>query len=236
LILADAPGQINLSADRVDGKTTDPKHCGDHKIEAETVESIKINGWEKLNKFFSGRSSPGVFRRNVMASTYRLELTRVGMEWEKINFEKSISGTLRVYRGEDLLGTFSTMERGIKFVHLKVGSYEMKHSIKGNPDGKGRDNIKCLRPVDLRIRSILIHDAASRRRTSLSGCIAPFFLGSEAYGPSSAEAMDALWEMIGKFQKGKQDVTLLVLTNPILGDERTKEQWIDGWAKRKKRH
>ena len=163
-----------------------------------------------------------------MAENYRLELARVGL-----NTNNSIKGYLFVYHGEELLGAFSTMERGHGFVYLKIGEYEMKHSKKGTKrDGQ---DVLCLRPTDERVRSILIHDAKTRRPSSLAGCIAPFFLGAEAYGPSSAKAMDSLWEMLGGYEYGKRGVSLVVLTN-VAGDTRTKEEWIDEWAKRRSHH
>ena len=157
-----------------------------------------------------------------MSYSYRLELTRTGLA-----ANKSIEGHLFVYRGAELLGEFSTMERGNGYVYLRVGSYPMKHSRKGT----GR-KVKCLCPIEERVSTILIHDAKSRRPTSLAGCIAPFFMGSEAYEFSSAEAMESLWEMIGGYERGKRDVTLEVLTN-VGTDTLTKETW--KWDHRKQR-
>jgi hypothetical protein len=157
----------------------------------------------------------------TMKDEYILELKREG-----ITFRKHVQGILRVIKvwdtgkdcREDNLGSFLTMERGTKYVNLKIGTYEMKHSTKI----EGR-KVKCLRPTDWRIGTLLIHEALNDDPRNVTGCIAPFSFGGQAYGQSSAEAMEFLWTMLGGWQDGKK-VTLKVLTN-VPGDSRTKETW-----------
>jgi len=156
-----------------------------------------------------------------MLDEYVLELKREGLI-----SDGHVRGIMRVKHifddgkacREQNMGTFLTLERGTKFVNLKVGTYEMKHSIKI----EGR-KVKCLRPTDWRISTLLIHDALNDDPKTLEGCIAPFFFGGEAYNQNSAEAMELLWTLLGGWEEGRK-VTLEVLTN-VPGDRRTKETW-----------
>jgi hypothetical protein len=165
-----------------------------------------------------------------MLNEYVLELKREGL-----TSQKRVRGLLRVIHvfddgrscREQHLGTFLTLERGTKFINLKIGSYQMKHSTKI----EGR-KVKCLRPTDWRISTLLIHDALNDNPSTLEGCIAPFLFGGEANNQTSAEAMELLWTMLGGWQEGKK-VTLNVLTN-VPGDKRTKETWSRLRPRRKK--
>ncbi len=156
-----------------------------------------------------------------MLNDYILELKREGL-----NAKKHVKGILSVRRvfddgracREEYLGNFLTLERGTKYLNLKVGTYEMKHSTKI----EGR-KVKCLRPTDWRISTLLIHDALNDDPNNLEGCIAPFLFGDEAYFENSADAMKILWSLIGGWQEGRK-VTLVVLTN-VPGETRTKETW-----------
>jgi hypothetical protein len=150
-----------------------------------------------------------------------LELVREGL-----TPGKHVQGILRVKKVIDTgdvcremnLGTFLTLERGVKFVNLKVGSYEMEHSTKI----EGR-KVKCLRPTDHRISTLLIHDALDDNPRTLEGCIAPFKFGGQSDGQNSAEAMELLWTLLGGWEAGKK-VWLVVLTN-VPGEKRTRESW-----------
>jgi hypothetical protein len=117
---------------------------------------------------------------------------------------------------------FSTLERGVNFTNLKVGEYEMHHSKKN----KGRQ-VKCLRPTNKFIMSVLIHDAYDDKAKYLEGCIAPYMTGSEASPyTGSAQAMEKMWEAIGGFDENhKRTVTLRILTN-VPGEHRTAAEWI----------
>ncbi|MEZ5427069.1 MAG: hypothetical protein R2747_12440 [Pyrinomonadaceae bacterium] len=156
-----------------------------------------------------------------MIDEFILELKREGL-----TFRKHVQGILRIRKvwdtgkecREDNLGSFLTMERGVRYVNLKIGTYEMKHSIKNT-----HRRVKCLRPTDRRLSTILIHDALNDDPRNITGCIAPFPFGGESCGQSSAEAMELLWTMLGGWHEGKK-VTLKVLTN-VPGETRTKETW-----------
>jgi len=115
---------------------------------------------------------------------------------------------------------FSTRERGHGYTSLRVGKYRMKHSIKG----KGRA-VKCLRPVEWKIGSILIHDAYKDRPGTLEGCIAPGFLGGEADWSDSAQAMERLWSILGGWGEGKE-CELVVLNNvSYVNGTETRDSW-----------
>lgn len=147
-----------------------------------------------------------------------IEVTRVGVMPEKGH----VFGVMTVKNNGAEVGRFSTLERGLKFTNLKVGDYEMHHSRKN----KGRQ-VKCLRPTNLFISSVLIHDAYKDDANELEGCIAPFMFGNEADYKGSAQAMEKLWELIGGFDEShKQKITLRILTN-FPGEKRTAAQWLE---------
>jgi hypothetical protein len=148
-----------------------------------------------------------------MDGNYIIELQREGL-----TENKHVRGVMRIKNNDLDLATFFTLERGHGMTDLKIGEYEMEHSIKRT----GR-KVRCLRPTDKRIETLLIHDAMNDDPNELLGCIAPFQFGSEAYKQSSAEAMETLWLLLGGWEKGKK-VTLRVLTN-VPGEKRTKETW-----------
>src|SRR5688572_4608892 len=99
-----------------------------------------------------------------------IEVTRVGVMPDKGH----VFGVMNVKNNGAEVGRFSTLERGVKFTNLKVGDYEMHHSKKR----KGRQ-VKCLRPTNMFISSVLIHDAYRDDANELEGCIAPFLFGNE---------------------------------------------------------
>ena len=145
-----------------------------------------------------------------------ITITEISFERDTAaNKDGSLFGTLTV-------GTtkFPTIERGKDFVNLKSGSYVMKHSIKNT----GR-KVQCLRPEIVQIATLLVHDALGDSSNNLEGCIAP---GMEKKANNlgirrSAEAMEAIWKLLGAFEEGKK-VTLNVLNN-VPGETRTKETW-----------
>jgi len=79
-----------------------------------------------------------------------LKLYRYGKD-VKTGFER---GELHVLRNNLLYKIYSIRERSDKTVSLRIGNYTMKHSTKIT----GR-NVRCLRPTDFLISTILIHDA-----------------------------------------------------------------------------
>lgn len=154
-------------------------------------------------------------------------------EYDVTNIEES-HGDLYLYRaGPDGNGyetgylllpnigkTFSTRERGHGYVSLRVGTYKMKHSIK-NTNRK----VKCLRPVESSIQTILIHDADKDNPGSLTGCIAPGTMSGAAYWSDSAEAMEELWSLLGGWEDGREE-TLHVMTNvSYIPSGQTRAEW-----------
>lgn len=117
---------------------------------------------------------------------------------------------------------FSTRENdaNLKYSSLRVGTYEMYHDWKR----EGR-KVKCLRPVELAIQQVLIHDAYGDDPNTLSGCIAPGIIGGEADWQNSAAAMEKLWEALGGFEEGNK-IYLVVLNNATGVD---KLQGRTGW-------
>ncbi len=143
-------------------------------------------------------------------------------------------GDLYLYRtGKDIKGyeqgylmipnlgkMFSTRERGSGFVSLRIGTYKLKHSIKG-----GTRIVKCLRPVEGSITTILIHDAYKDNPATLEGCIAPGTMTGAAHWADSEIAMEELWQILGGWEDGKE-ITLNVMTNvSYLPTDQTRDQW-----------
>lgn len=146
-----------------------------------------------------------------------IEVMRTGI----LPVKGHVTGVMTIKRGGAEVGKFSTLERGVKFTNLKIGEYEMYHSKKR----KGRQ-VKCLRPTNIYISSVLIHDAYKDNAATLEGCIAPFLFGSEAHYVGSAQAMEKLWELLGGYDEGqKSKVTLRVLNN-VPGEKRTAADWL----------
>ena len=146
-----------------------------------------------------------------------IEVTRVGV----MPVKGHVYGVMVVKNNGAEVGRFSTLERGVRFTNLKVGDYEMHHSKK-----RKNRQVKCLRPTNMFISSVLIHDAYKDDANELEGCIAPFLFGNEADYKGSAQAMEKLWELVGGFDEShKQKITLRILTN-FPGENRTAEEWI----------
>lgn len=153
-----------------------------------------------------------------------LTLTRLGPD-----SDGNERGILKVENSSMILASFTSRENdeNLKYSSLRVGTYEMKHSMKthnldGTPSAYPK---KCLRPTDDRIKSVLIHAASSDDPDNLSGCIAPGSWRSLFSFTDSATAMAELLEAIGGYQEGNL-VNLKVLTNATgVGDSETKETW-----------
>ncbi|HEY0459218.1 MAG TPA: hypothetical protein VGC97_08790 [Pyrinomonadaceae bacterium] len=147
-----------------------------------------------------------------------IEVTRVSQQPNKGH----VFGTMSVKKDGAEIGKFSTLERGGEAPSLKIGDYEMHHSIKHK-----KRNVQCLRPTNMYISSILIHDAYNDDADELEGCIAPFEFGAEAdklHG--SAQAMVKLWEMLGGFDKTHEKKIKLRILSNVPGDNRTAENWL----------
>lgn len=115
---------------------------------------------------------------------------------------------------------FTTRERGHGYVSLRIGEYKMKHSTKNT----GRQ-VKCLRPIDSSVTTILIHDAYKDRPNTLEGCIAPGLMGGGANWHDSAQAMEQLWQELGGW-KGEKELTLRVMTNvSYVPPGQTRDEW-----------
>jgi hypothetical protein len=162
-----------------------------------------------------------------MNDDYVIELMRTGAFFQK----KHVRGIMTIKQGGQVLGQFSTLERGLNFTNMKVGTYEMIHSWK-----RTKSIVRCLRPTNRWITTVLIHAAYGDKARNLEGCIAPFMIGTEAVHAKSSEAIDKMFEMLGGFDdKTPKRVTLKVLTN-FPNEHRNAEQWIadrEYWAKKK---
>ena len=126
----------------------------------------------------------------------------------------SVPGTLHV--GDT---SFPTIERGGGYVTLKIGDYVMEHSWK-----KTGRRVKCLRPVQKEIDTILIHDARYDSSTELKGCISPGMAKKPFPGQGILDAegaMNKLWKLLGGYVPGRR-VTLHVLNNVIYSKKRSK--------------
>lgn len=120
---------------------------------------------------------------------------------------------------------FPTIERGGTYTSLKVGYYTLKHSKKKRKSAPG-GVINCLQITDHQINQVLIHDAMHDSSTTLKGCIAPGLVRKPPPGAGildSAEAMDAIWTLLGGYGLG-DEVKLAVWSNTP-GETRTRETW-----------
>lgn len=129
-----------------------------------------------------------------------------------------IMGSLRLEQGIHNLAWWPTMERGHGHVSLREGDYILEHSLKHK-----HRQIKCLRPIESAISSILIHDAYKDDPGYLEGCIARGISDSLNSWHGSAEAMEQLWKCVGGWQQHKK-LKLVVLSNAP-GVKGTRETW-----------
>lgn len=145
------------------------------------------------------------------------EIKTIILERESVAYhDGSVPGTL--YVGDR---QFPTIERGGGYVNLKIGDYVMEHSEKIS----GR-RIKCLRPVELELQTILIHAAYKDSSTNLEGCISPGMKKKPNPGMGILQAdlaMEEIWKLLGAWKAGKK-ITLHVANN-VPGEARTKEAW-----------
>lgn len=129
-----------------------------------------------------------------------------------------ITGSLRLEQGDHNLGWWTTRERGHNRVSLRQGDYIMEHSIKHT-----KRHVKCLRPIEGSISSILVHDAYNDDPNELEGCIAPGFADDVNSWYDSAGAMVQLFKLMGGWRKHAL-VKLVVLSNAP-GVTGTKDTW-----------
>jgi len=115
---------------------------------------------------------------------------------------------------------FSTRENGPNRPSLRIGTYQMVHSIK-----RTHRKVQCLRPVEDAIQTMLIHDAYMDNPEDLTGCIAPgLILGLSAW-VNSAAAMQQIWAILGGFQEGQVE-TLVVKNNvSYIDPNQTRQGW-----------
>lgn len=146
-----------------------------------------------------------------------IEVMRTGVQ----PIKGHVCGTMTVKNDGMEVGKLYPLERGLKFTNLKVGTYQMRHSIKH----KARQ-VKCLRPTNMFISSVLIHDAFKDDANHLEGCIAPFLFGSEAHYSGSAQAMEQIWTLLGGYDAKQQKTIALRIVNNFPGEDRTADQWI----------
>jgi hypothetical protein len=152
-----------------------------------------------------------------------LTLLRVG-----IDLKGEERGILTVMDGNYMKAKYVTRENDatLKESSLRVGVYEMKHSLKEfNLDGTPcADVIRCLRPTDDRIKKILIHRAKYDNPNSLRGCIAPGNWGNTYDFKDSEKAMEDLFLKLGSYEKDKI-VSLKVLSNATGVGLESKDNW-----------
>jgi hypothetical protein len=154
-----------------------------------------------------------------MSEEFVIEVMRTGEQPDKGH----VYGVMNVKNKDtnEVIQTFSTLEHGGTTTSLKTGWYDMKHSIK-----RTHRQIRCLRPVLDFISTILIHDAYYDDAKNLSGCIAPFLIGTEAAPHHNSEtAMKKLWEALGGFDESQQKIVRLNVINNVPGDNRKQDNW-----------
>ena len=155
-----------------------------------------------------------------MSEEFVIEVMRTGVQPDKGH----VFGVMNIKNKntDEIIQTFSTLEHGGTTTSLKTGWYDMKHSIK-----RTHRQIKCLRPTTYYISTILIHDAYHDDAQYLSGCIAPFLIGTEAAPRHNSEtAMKKLWDAIGGFDDSQQRTIKLHVINNVPGDLREQDKWL----------
>jgi hypothetical protein len=152
-----------------------------------------------------------------MNEDFVIEIMRTGALYKK----KHVCGVMTIKQGGAQIGQFSTLERGLDYTNMKVGTYEMIHSWK-----RTKSRIHCLRPTNPWITTVLVHAAFNDDAKWLEGCIAPFVIGTEAYYKGSSEAIDSMFIMLGGFDDITPKKVKLVVLNNYPNEHRTAEQWI----------
>lgn len=153
-----------------------------------------------------------------------LTLMRIGPD-----FDGNEKGIIKVMQGDHFVAAFNSRENDVnlKWSSLRMGVYEFKHSMKEyNLDGSLSANpIRCLRPMDEGIRSVLFHRAYNDNPENLSGCVAPGkFEGLDAFSESE-EAMARIFELLGGYEPDKI-VKVVVLSNASgVGGNETRDNW-----------
>jgi len=169
----------------------------------------------------------------------RLTLMRVGPD-----ANKNEKGIIKVFDGDSvpqfgevMRGVFPSIEyyETLTSSSLRVGTYDMFHDLlTGDLHGHVFKVPKpCLRPVEDRIRHILIHGVQNDDPKYLEGCIAPglsfavdlayWFATDYTVFSQSELAMNKIFELLGGFKQGNR-VTLQVLTNAT-GINEDRDHW-----------
>jgi hypothetical protein len=152
-----------------------------------------------------------------MNDDFVIEVMRTGALFKK----KHVCGVMTIKQGGVRVGQFSTLERGLNYTNMKVGTYEMIHSWK-----RTKSRVRCLRPTNRWITTVLVHAAYNDDAKWLEGCIAPFVIGSESYYKGSSEAIEQMFQMLGGFDDQTPKRVSLVVLNNFPNEHRTAAQWI----------
>jgi hypothetical protein len=152
-----------------------------------------------------------------MNEEFVIEVMRTGGLFKK----KHVRGVMTFKQNGAQIGQFSTLERGLDYTNMKVGSYEMIHSWK-----RTKSRVQCLRPTNRWITTVLVHAAFNDDAKWLEGCIAPFIVGTENHYARSAEAIEEMFRLLGGFDDLTPKSVKLVILNNYPNEKRTAEQWI----------
>jgi hypothetical protein len=152
-----------------------------------------------------------------MNEEFVIEVMRTGALFRK----KHVCGIMTIKQNGAQIGQFSTLERGLDYTNMKVGTYEMIHSWK-----RTKSRVQCLRPTNRWITTVLVHAAYNDDAKWLEGCIAPFIIGTEAYYKGSGEAITKMFDLLGGFDDATPKRVTLQILNNYPNEHRTAEQWI----------
>jgi hypothetical protein len=152
-----------------------------------------------------------------MNEDFVIEILRTGGLFKK----KHVRGVMTIKKNGAQIGQFSTLERGYDYTNMKVGSYEMIHSWK-----RTKSRVRCLRPTNRWITTVLVHAAFNDDAKWLEGCIAPFIVGTENHYARSGDAIEEMFRLLGGFDDLSPKRVKLVVLNNYPNEQRTAEQWL----------
>jgi|GEM_PF-1677348 len=152
-----------------------------------------------------------------MNEDFVIEVVRTGALHKK----KHVCGVMTIKQNGTQIGQFSTLERGLEYTNMKIGSYEMIHSWK-----RTKSRVRCLRPTSCWITTVFVHAAYNDDAKWLEGCIAPFLVGSEVHYARSADAIEEMFRLLGGFDDLSPKMVKLIILNNYPIETRTAKQWI----------
>jgi hypothetical protein len=152
-----------------------------------------------------------------MNEDFVIEVMRTGALYKN----EHVCGIMTIKQNGAQIGQFGTLERGYNFTNMKVGSYEMIHSWK-----RTKSRVQCLRPTNRWITTVLVHAAYNNDAKWLEGCIAPFYIGTEADYGRSGEAVQEMFRLLGGFDDMTPKRVKLLILNNYPKETRTAEQWL----------